>query len=126
MLYTLKVHKTQNILSIRPKQSHVKPFALTFQKPIDAALLYSEINERRFKASLEFPKASNQTKLIFNVEPYQYNPNFQLDNWCTQIDNHLLEYSARVLGHDIFIAEDIHISDKVVLKGFVHQIQSGS
>lgn len=120
MLYTLKVHKTQNILSIRPKQPHVKPFALTFQKPIDAALLYSEINEKRFKVSLH-----EQTRLIFNVEPYQYNPNFQLDNWCTQIDKHLLEYSARVLGHDIFIAEDINIGDNLVLTGFIHELHSG-
>lgn len=121
MLYTLKVHKTQNLLSIRPKQVHVKPFALTFQKPIDAALLYSEINERIFKVHLE-----DQTRLVFRVDPHQFNPNFQLDNWCTQIDKHMLEYSARVLGHDVFITEDIHIGDKVILQGHILQIQSGS
>lgn len=121
MLYMLKLHKTQNILSVRPKQPHVKPFALTFQKPIDAALLYSEINERRFKTLLE-----NKTKLVFDVDPHTFNPNFQLDNWCTQIDKHMLEYSARVLGHDIFIAQDIVLQDRVVLQGHIYEIQSGS
>lgn len=119
MLYTLKVHKTQNILSIRPKHVHVKPFALTFQKPIDAALLYAEINERKFKTRL-----IDNTSLVFDVDPNHFNTNFQLDNWCTQVDKHMLEHSARLLGHDIFIAEDIYINDKVVLKGLIYHIQS--
>ena len=113
MLYTLRLHKSLALLSVRPKK-YPKPIVVTFTKPIDAAILYTYINEHKFSVDL------NQENLIVHVDANNYNLNYQLENWVTKLDEYTLQQVR--IGVYYYVTEDIEIrQNQIVCSGHIKE-----